>query len=59
MTLEEYAERYHCAPYELEKFAEGAEEVNDCPLINQVAKTYLEAKRAFEALLEELEIEVG
>ena len=59
MLLEEFKEHYDGAPLELYEFAEKASDVEDAEDLQEAAEQFLFAKRTFERMLEEYEIEVG
>jgi len=59
MIFSEYKEIYDHAPYTLEEFAEGAEEVEDNPALADAAKQFIRAKIIFENVLEDASIEMG
>ena len=58
-SIEEFVEEFSGAPYELHEFAEGAVDVEDCPDLVEAAQAYLDAKEAFESMLEEHGVEQG
>ena len=55
-TLENFKEEFSGAPLALEDFAS---EATDVPELKDVAIAYLEAKRDFEQLLNEVGVEIG
>jgi hypothetical protein len=59
MKFFEFEEDYNNAPYDLEEFAQGAEDVEDKPELAQAANEFLKAKQAFEDALEDAGIEMG
>lgn len=59
MTIEEYKQKFSGAPYELEKFAELALEIEDERFFRNSAKEYLESARYFRERMEDYEIQIG
>lgn len=58
-SIEEFVEEFSGAPYELHEFAEGAVDIEDCDELVLVAQRFIDAKFAFEQVLEEHGVEVG
>lgn len=58
-SLEEFREDFDGAALELEEYAEGAIEIEDCDDLAAKAQAYLDAKQEFETALESYGIEVG
>jgi len=59
MTLEDYRKQYNGAPYNLYTYADLAIEIDDCEVLANAAKAYLEASAQFEVALTFEAIEVG
>lgn len=59
MEFKEYKENYNYAPYTLEKFAQGAENIEDNDKLREAAKKFLRAKTLLELTLENVGIELG
>lgn len=59
MLFTEFKEHYNFAPLELYEFAEEADDITDAPELKGAAEQFLFAKRTFERLLQEYEIELG
>jgi hypothetical protein len=58
-TTKKYLEDYDGAPYDLDEFATGAEEVNDNDSLKKSATEFLRAKEVFEQELEKIGLEMG
>ena len=59
MNIEEFQEEHSGAPYELQEFAELAEDLEDAPDLVEAASNYLQAREEFINALAEHGIEQG
>ena len=59
MTLDQFIDTYHNAPYEVEDFACAAEQVTDCEDLSTAAQQYLLAPSAFRRALDRVDVEIG
>lgn len=59
MRFDDFEENYNGAPLDLEEFAEGAEQLEDSPVLQRSAKQFIIAQEEFEIELAAAGIELG